>query len=391
MFSALMQQLRDELDKAELISQLNENIRNLLLGIDENVIGSGERTGPSPQCIDSLKAVVGTLPSKVDWQIYDHYASVGRLYAAFERYVNELVRAYVGMLPSLYRTLGDLPETIATNHRIGIGQILQKIGTRKSYRNIDETTAIRALSSGQSDGSGYTLIPEAFLVEKLNYRMDVIGPIFSSLDIEQCAFRVEAHPMVRELIENTIGQSTTAASELERFIRYRNDAAHDVPEEILSHDEVMKLRGLIIAIGTALADIVRKKVLQRHVDIGNTRSIGKVTESHYKGSVIVLVLEAEERLAIKDLLCISDERSVRIGEILSIQENSSDVEYVEGKLGQEIGLKLSIKCLKGADVRVLSLPSREDPAAPIVPVEISEQTVELPPSFESVKIGRAHV
>ncbi len=386
MFSVMMQRLRDEIDKAELISQMNENVRNLLLSTGDSTVGSGQPTGPPRQCIDSLKMAAGMLPSKVDWQIYDHYASVGRLYAAFERYVNELVRAYVGMLPDLYPTLRELPEVVAINHRIGIGQILQKIGTRKSYRSIDETTAIRALSAGQPDGSGYRLIPEAFLVEKQNYRMDVIGPIFSSLDIENCKSKIDAHPAVREFIESAIGQPTTASSELERFIGYRNDAAHDVPEQILSHEEVKKLSGLIKAIGTALADIVRKRVLQRHIEIGNTRSIGRVVESHYKGSVIVLVLDVEERLAVGDILCISDDRNVRIAEILSIQNNGVDAKLVEGKVGKEVGLKLSIKCLKGADVRTLALPSKGGHAAPTAPIEILEPVEDWAPSFESSQV-----
>lgn len=333
MFSALMKRLSDEIAKAELISQVNDNFRDLLLAVPSGEERADEESRPAPECIENIKTYLGDLPGKIDWQIYDHCAAVTRLYAAFERYVNEIVRSYVDMLPELYHSMADLPDKVAINHRIGIGQILQKIGNRKQYRNVDEATAIRSLSAGQPDGSEYKLIPEAFLVEKLNYRMEVIGAIFSALDFEQCVSKIESHLAVREFIVNKVGESTTASSELERFVRSRNDAAHDVPEEILSHDEVRKLQSLIIALGTALSEIVRDKVIERHIELGHTRTIGTVTEIHYKGSVIILTLSEETSLATGDLICTSKNGINRMAVITTIQDNDKDVQRLEGKVG----------------------------------------------------------
>ena len=377
MFLAMMERLQNEIAKAELISKVNDNFRNLILSMQSGVEKRENESRPTPECIEQIKTYLGDLPGKIDWQIYDHSAVVTRLYAAFERFVNDIVRSYVDMLPELYHSMTDLPEKVAVNHRIGVGQILQKIGSRKHYRNIDEDTAIRALSAGQADGSDYKLIPEAFLVEKLNYRMEVIGAIFSSLDFEQCVSKIESHPIVREFIENEVGESTTATSELERFVRFRNEAAHDVPEEILSHDEVLKLQSLITAIGTALSEMVRSKVIERHIELGHTLTIGTVTEIHYKGSIIVLNFSKDVYLSTGDFLCISKNGVNRMAKVIALQDYNNDVQYIEGKVGQEVGLKLSIRSCIGSEVKTVVLPSKH--------VQLSlEVTQEVPAEVEEV-------
>jgi len=375
MFSALMKRLKDE--NAELISQVNDNFRDLLLAVPSGEERADEEFRPAPECIENIKTYLGDLPGKIDWQIYDHCAAVTRLYAAFERYVNEIVKSYVDMLPELYHSMADLPDKVAINHRIGVGQILQKIGSRKQYRNVDEATAIRSLSAGQPDGSEYKLIPEAFLVEKLNYRMDVIGAIFSALDFGQCVSKIESHLAVREFIENKVGESTTASSELERFVRFRNDAAHDVPEDLLSHDGVRELQLLIIALGTALSDIVRGKVIERHIELGHTRTIGTVTEIHYKGSVIILTLSEAASIATGDLICTSKNGVNRMAAVNALQDDNNDVQHLEGKVGQEVGLKLSIRPDIGSEVKTVVLPSKH--------TQLSlEVTQELPAEVEEV-------
>jgi hypothetical protein len=193
----------------------------------------------------------------------------------------------------------------------------------------------------------------------------------------QFVSKIESHPAVREFIENKVGESTTASSELERFVRFRNDAAHDIPEEILSHDEVRKLQSLIIALGTALSEIVRDKVIERHIELGHTHTIGTVTEIHYKGSVIILTLSGAASLATGDFVCISKDGVNRMAVVTALQDENNDVQHLEGKVGQEVGLKLSIRSCIGSEVKTVVLPSRHTQLSLEVMPEVSAEVEEV--------------
>jgi len=180
---------------------------------------------------------------------------------------------------------------------------------------------------------------------------------------------------------------------VERFVRFRNEAAHDVPEEILSHDEVLKLQSLITAIGTALSEMVRSKVIERHIELGHTLTIGTVTEIHYKGSIIVLNFSKDVYLSTGDFLCISKNGVNRMAKVIALQDYNNDVQYIEGKVGQEVGLKLSIRSCIGSEVKTVVLPSKHVQLSlevtQEVPAEVRKLFCVTMRSFQSLLIWKA--
>jgi hypothetical protein len=379
MFSGLLTQLRADVSATERILGVHERLRELMLGAGPPLAVDGAAPPaayPPANCIEELRTYVGALPSKLDWQIYDHSAGITRLYAAYERFVNDLVSAYVGMLPELYRTAGELPETIAVNHRIGIGQILVRIGSHKRHKDIEETAVIRALSAGLGGETHYTLIPEAFLVERLNYRMDVLGAIFGNLGFEETGRQISSHPSVAEFMRTTRGESDTAQGELDSFVKYRNEASHGTPEQILARDEIKKIGHFIIHVCSALADMVADEVARRHMQLGNSTTVASITEIHYRGAVVVARMN-KMVLSVGDELFIYSDKICRRTKVESIQVNNQDLPSVEGQQGQEVGIRLSARARGGAELRRLDLPSR------VVPTQLALE--DIPP--EALQVG----
>lgn len=378
MFSGLLTELRADISATELVLSTHERFRDLILtGGPQQTQGESVEvtTRPSVDCIDAFSKHVGALPSRLDWQIYDHSAAVTRLYAAYERFVNDLVSAYVGMLPELYQNASDLPETIVINHRIGIGQILVKIGARKQYKDVQEAAAIRALSAGLGGGTHYNLIPEAFLVDRLNYRMETLAKIFGSLEFEEPAKQISNHPAVVEFMKTTRGESDTPQAELDGFVKYRNEAAHGIPEQILSPDEIKKMGQFLNALGKAIADMVNESVVKRHLHLGNSFTVATISEIHHDGTVVVAILR-NESVAVGDELFVYDDRICRRAKVESLQVNDTDVMSVEGNAGREVGIRLSVRARHGADLRRLRLPDR------VVPTQLA---------FEDIPASDVHV
>ena len=69
------------------------------------------------------------------------------------------------------------------------------------------------------------------------------------------------------------------------FIEYRNEAAHRKVENVLAIDSIGAIARFVIALGSALADLVEEGVLKRRMELNHYSQILKVSEVHYDGYV----------------------------------------------------------------------------------------------------------
>lgn len=278
MFSNLTDQLRGRIDAIESVLVTNERLRELF---ERDASSPPAGTVPSADvvvddCIEQLRALLAVdMPRKLDWRIYDHCAAFTRLYAAYEQFVNDLVSRYIALLPQLYEAYAELPEGVAINHRIGLGQILIKIGDRKQYKRLEESVVIRGLSSGFSGEATYSLVPEAFTADRQNYKFNVLVTIFSQIGIENSGQRINRHPTVVDFMSATMGESDTVQGELDKFVDYRNEAAHSTVENIVAVEEIRKTGRFLLAVGSALFDIVELTVIERRLAQGKWPASGR--------------------------------------------------------------------------------------------------------------------
>ncbi|MEG3864034.1 MAE_28990/MAE_18760 family HEPN-like nuclease, partial [Microcoleus sp. herbarium12] len=69
-------------------------------------------------------ALIEVISSKEEWRIYDRSAVVTRLYAIYERFVEDLISDWLRGMPDLVPRYSDLEEKIQNTHREGIGRLL---------------------------------------------------------------------------------------------------------------------------------------------------------------------------------------------------------------------------------------------------------------------------
>src|SRR5208337_4527125 len=121
MFGALTTRLRSEIEAIRKIVALYDQIGALLYNI----------ATPDP-----LAAVRGSVPNRLDFQIYNHCAALTRLYAVYAAFVDEVIQEYLRALPELYGSYCELPIAILKQHRLGLSQILLKLGETGPYRHL---------------------------------------------------------------------------------------------------------------------------------------------------------------------------------------------------------------------------------------------------------------
>jgi len=361
-FSHLTSRLRLEVESVREILVISDGLRELLL-TQRSHLSSFERNEPpeadkNANVAYCLSRLLPNAPDKLDWQIYDHCASLTRLYAAYDRFVRDLVSEYVTLLPNIYQKYADLPISVTTQHRSGIGRILVKLGDKGRYKRLEEQNIIRELATSLEGTPGYTLLAEAFFVDTQNLRFDMLIRLFSSLGFEHPGRFINKNSAVAEFIKAERADSSTPEKELNDFVKYRNEAAHRKVDNVLSIDAIASIGRFIVALGDGLVDLVDEGVLRRHMDLGHCSLVLTVKEVYHDGYVVVGTLNPGT-LKVGDGLIVSERAVCRRALVESIELNDTPAEQLSGDGATEVGLKLNRRAKVGSQLCRLQMPGGE--------------------------------
>lgn len=358
MFSSFTNRLLGEVDTIKLVLDAHDTLRALVYrrepsGAPTETPTPGE--GAPPTDVEKhLDEIRGLGLSKPSWQVYDHCAAFTRLYAVFEQFVEDLASDYLRILPDLYKKYVDLPPNVRKQHRIGIGQILMKLGKDGPYKELDEGSVIKGWSEGLTGNPRYTLFPDAFLIDPQNYRAEILAGLFRYLGIEDCWTWIEHHPMVLEFMAHERDANETPKTLLHDFVEYRNKASHTRVGDIVATEEIKSIADFVAVLSQALAQLVMKRVVQQKTNLGEAARAGKVVKRY--SDFIVGAQMAAGTVAVGDELVVIHKGSCYRAEVMSIQIERTPYEKLDLQEDQEIGLRLSERANKGAELMRLIAP-----------------------------------
>jgi hypothetical protein len=311
-----------------------------------------------PEPIDLWQPMRSSRPDRLTWQIYDYCAAVTRLYTAYSTFIEDLVSAYLRMLPSLFDQYELLPPSVRTQHRVGSAQILLKIGKSGPFRHLREDDVFRVVGDAVGGHKPYSLFEKAFFVEnqRQNYRLDALARVLGSLGIQNLGGAVSSHNAMRDFLERARGGSTTFEAELSRFVQLRNEAAHTEVEQIVATEELKTIADFVWTLCTILAEILESEVVARRFALGQLPVVGTVKEVYRKGFVVV-VYARPTHIGIGDQVALVTKRKLTPGHITSIQDFGRGLDAVDPAEGQEVGLGLDRQCGLGYTLARVPKPS----------------------------------
>jgi hypothetical protein len=305
---------------------------------------------PSADGSDIWAPVRATELKRSDWQIYDHCAAFTRLYAVYEVFVADLVSEYLQTLPQLYTRYDELPESVLRQHRVGFGQILLKLGIEGPFRHLKEAEIVGMLSNGLTGGTPYSLLKDAFFVERQNYRADVLSRVLATIGVEEPGRRMAKHPKMTAFLEEKRGDATTFESELSRFVQIRNEAAHGEVESVVATQDFYVIADFVMLLCEIVADVVARQVVDRRLALGQYLELGVVEHVYHQGTVAILRAK-QGVIAVGDALLIVRGKNWKHANVRAIQINDRSISSFEGH-GEEIGIEMDQKCQEGASIRV---------------------------------------
>ncbi|MEQ8537583.1 MAG: MAE_28990/MAE_18760 family HEPN-like nuclease [Coleofasciculus sp. D1-CHI-01] len=340
-FQELLKTIQRNISTVRSIIKVNEKLIRAAFG-DKSII-TQEWGTQADSIIDQLTQ---DAPEPKDWRIYDHCAVVTRLYAIYERFVEDLIREWIQLLPDLFPVYADLGDRICNTHRIGVARLLLDI-TKNRFGHLSVEEVIRGLFYGASGtGEKYELLPDAFLLHEQNLRKDTLEKLFADAGILNAWAWVEKHRKIKYFVEEVRGSENTAEGELNELIDYRNDAAYGAfINTILSANELLELCDFVEALCQALAELVTYQIIKQQTSTGQAQEIGQITEWFKKSKAAVAKVE-ETTLSVGTSVFLMGEAYCQLATIKSIQVDDTDQESVQTSSDMELGLKFDVEARK---------------------------------------------
>ena len=305
-----------------------------------------------------IKELIQNFPEKNYWRVYDHCAVVTRLYAVYERFVENLISDWLQFLPDVCPDYLNLEDSIKNAHRSGVGRLLCNLG-KPRFEHLTEVAVMRGLFDGITGGETYKLLPDAFLLHEQNLWRNILEELFKGVGIQNSWHWVEKHRGIKQFIEEVRANENTAEGELQLFISYRNDAAHGTPVvNILRSNALLQLCDFIENLCQALAELVLYHIITKQTNAGQAKYIGKITRwfpepKAARAKVQEIILDGGTSLVLLNeqtsYCCPATIETLRLEET---SENWVDVEQVNATEEIEVGLKFNIEARKGLQIYV---------------------------------------
>ncbi|MEP6517242.1 MAE_28990/MAE_18760 family HEPN-like nuclease [Microcoleus vaginatus] len=333
MFEELIEKASVKISTVRAIIKTNDRLRRIVSRDSLNQ----QQLEENPE----FAALIEVIPSEKEWEIYDRCAVVTRLYAIYERFVEDLISDWLRLMPELVPRYSALGEKIQNTHREGIGRLLIDI-KKNRFQHLSVEKVVQGLSCGITENGKYELLPEAFLLHEQNLRKEVLETVLKNAGIDEAWKWIINHKEVKYFVEEVRGSQNSAEGELKQLVDYRNKAAHGSADEILGIQELLDLADFVEALCKSLADLVTYNIILRQIDRGLVREIGKITEWFKKpqagvAKVKEVTLTVEERVF---LVLFNDELSYCYSaKIESIKVNDISHNHVEITSEEEVGLK----------------------------------------------------
>ena len=333
MFDELLKTVCLKISTVRSMIKINDQLRKIVFQDSLDI----KKLKENPE----FATLIEVISSKQEWRIYDRSAVVTRLYAIYERFVEDLISDWLRLIPDLVPCYSDLGTNIQNTHREGIGRLLIDI-KKNRFKHLSVEKVVQGLSCGITNTGKYELLPDAFLLHEQNLRKEVLETVLRNAGIDEAWKWVTNHKEMKYFVEEIRGRQNTAEGELKQLVDYRNEAAHGSKDQVLGTQELLDLSDFVEALCKSLADLVTYNIIILQAKQEVVREIGIITEWFKKPKAGVAKVK-EVTLTVGEsvfLVLVNDQLSYCYSaKIESIQLNDISQNLVAITSEAEVGLK----------------------------------------------------
>jgi len=339
MFQAILETAQKNIDTIRCILKTNQQLREIIYSQteDDDIL---------------IKNLRESAPHDSEWQVFDHCASVMRLYAIYEQFVEDLIRGWLEIIPKLYPKYAELPNEIRIRHQWGVGKILIDFKKHR-YKNLSLDAVISGLFNGVTEQGVYELLPDAFLIHEQNLRENILEKLLKESGVDDTREWLKTSRHIKRFFKEN---PTRAEAELNKLIDFRNDAAHrGTIDNVLGLEALLELCDFMEALSESLTELVTCQVIQRKKIIKQATKIGQITEWFPKPKAAVLKSEIDQiKLSIETEVFLTDDKAYcQTVKIKSIHIKNTPCDEIQTTKEMEIGLTFGVDVRKNLNVYIV--------------------------------------
>ncbi|WP_163784823.1 MAE_28990/MAE_18760 family HEPN-like nuclease [Myxococcus vastator] len=301
---------------------------------------------------------------------FDYAAYAVALYASFEKFIENLVTAYV-QLESRRVQYAELPKKLVKKHLARTAEILSRgrIGEGR-YAGLSELGIVKNLFDCLNGANPYALNEVAVVAHDQNLRAGEIDRVFAAVGIEAVCDSVRWADYLLDWYCNAQQldarpqdgvPSATVEEWLKDIVERRNQVAHrgGNPDDLLGADKMRDAIQFIEAFSRSVFAMTVGRYLRDHYAVPG-KGIQLVQRQgdgpHKKGTVVVIEKPAQRLFVGQPVFVLIDGRGARWGRIQSMKVADADVQAIEpgDAAANGIGVALDFKCPKGAPLVALA-------------------------------------
>ena len=150
-------------------------------------------------------------PQLTAWRAMEWANAMTFIYGAYERFVYDLLREWLGELPNIVQDYSALDAGVRKSHQQGIAEVLKKKDHRR-YQHLPLGSMLRDLANACDGQRPYQLLPEAFFSAAENLRKEPLEALFGRVGLNRAWQWISNHSAVVDFITESRGDGATAES-----------------------------------------------------------------------------------------------------------------------------------------------------------------------------------
>ncbi|MBK9132806.1 MAG: hypothetical protein IPM15_00205 [Betaproteobacteria bacterium] len=307
---------------------------------------------------------------------FDYAAFVVALYASFEKFVENLINAYV-RLEAGRLDYAALPKKLTDKHLAGTAELLRRVQRGDSrYVGLSELGVVKNLYECLSGVSPYELNEAVVIAHDANLRASEVDTLFGAVGIEpMCDRACRADALVAWYCAaqglDTPPQDGVKRTVLEErltdIVERRNQVAHrgGNPLNLLGGAEMSEAVAFVEGLATSIFGLVVGRYLETHhaASIGRIELVLRDGDGPFRGRTVVVVEQPAQKLFVgQPVFVIVESTGARWGRIQSLRVDNVDVQELpeSASTSTGVGVGLGFRFPKSADAKLVALAADDD-------------------------------
>ncbi len=287
-----------------------------------------------------LMQIKNGAPSNADWRVAEHAALIGRLYAVYEHFVEELLSKWLVM-----RTRGVTYTNLAPEFRAAyeahFAAMLARAGEGR-YDHLSYEAMISDQAAAYAGAAEWRVYPECLIHHDKNLRFETLNEVVTRCGVGDFQGWVSKSSLLANYFGGRQALLDRTQNELKEIVQYRNAAAHahTAIDETIGLEQFQQYVDFIEALCRTLFERVSWLAVEMLKESQKARPIGRVSELYTPKTRTVVVIEGVT-LRIGDIIFVRSDSSCGARKVLNIQDDGNPLQEIVVANAKEVGIEFS--------------------------------------------------